>query len=54
VWKWRKDEGECKVECVKCGRNDIIKGRKLEEGKILCPECRTGKKKPWWNWGVVA
>ena len=26
----------------------------MEEGKILCPECRTGKKKPWWNWGVVA
>ena len=19
----------------------------------MCPECRTGKKKPWWNWGVA-
>jgi len=26
---------------------------KKEKGKILCPECRTGKRKPWWNWGVV-
>jgi len=54
VWKQRKDGGGCKVECVKCRRNDIIKGRKLKEGKILCPECRTRKKKLWWNWGVVA
>jgi len=45
VWKRRKDRGEYKVECVKCGRNDMIRGRKLEEGKILCPEYRTGKKK---------
>jgi len=26
---------------------------KEEKGKILCPEYRTGKRKPWWNWGVV-
>jgi len=25
----------------------------LEKRKILCPEYRTGKKKPWWNWGEV-
>jgi len=54
AWKWRKDGGGYKVECVKCGRNNTIKKRKLEERKILCPECRIGKKKPWWNWGVVA
>jgi len=53
AWKWRKDGGGCKVKCVKCERNNTIKGRKLEEGKILCPKCRTGKKKPWWNWGVA-
>jgi len=45
AWKLRKDGEECKVEYVKCGRNDMIKGRKLEEGKILCPECMTGRKK---------
>jgi len=47
AWKQKKDRGGCKVECVKCGRNDMIKGRKMEERKILCPECKTGKKKPW-------
>jgi len=54
AWKQRKDGGECKVECVKCGRNNIIRGRKMEKRNILCPEYRTGKKKPWWNWEVVA
>jgi len=53
VWKQRKDRGGYKVEYVKCGRNDMIRGRKLKEGKILCSKCRTGKKL-WWNWGVVA
>jgi len=54
AWKWRKDRGGCKVEYVKYRRNDTIKGRRLEEKKILCPKYRTGKKKPWWNWGVAA
>jgi len=49
AWKQKKDEGECKVECVKYRRNNTIRGRKLKKRKILCPECRTGKKKPWWN-----
>jgi len=26
----------------------------MKERKILCPKCRTEKKKPWWNWGVAA
>jgi len=54
AWKQRKDGGEYKVECIKCRRNDMIRGKKMEERKILCPEYRTGKKKPWWNWGVAA
>jgi len=57
VWKQRKSRGESKMECAKCGREDTIIGRKMskeEKGKVLCPECRTGKRKPWWNWEVVA
>jgi len=46
AWKQRKDRGEYKVECIKCGRNDMIRGKKMEERKILCSEYRTGKKKP--------
>ena len=38
AWKQRKDGGGCKVECVKCERNDTIRGRKTEKRKILCPE----------------
>ena len=37
-----------RVQCVKCGRKDAI-GRKVleqERRKILCPEYRTGRKKP--------
>jgi len=54
AWKRRKDRGGYKVEYIKYGRNNTIKGRKLEERKILYPECRIGKKKLWWNWGVAA
>jgi len=49
AWKQRKDGRGCKVECVKCGRNDMNRERKMEERKILCSEYRTRKKKPWWN-----
>jgi len=47
AWKQRKDEGGCKVEYVKCERNNTIRRRKMGEKKILCSECRIGKKKPW-------
>jgi len=39
VWKWRNN----KVEIYK-----------EEKKEILCPECKRGKRKLWWNWGVVA
>ena len=37
-----------RVQCVKCKRKDVI-GKKVigeERREILCPEYRTGKKKP--------
>jgi len=37
------------MECAKYGREDTIIGRKMlkeEKRKILCPKCRTGKRKP--------
>ena len=45
-----------RIQCVECGRKDTIEGRVLEQEKreILYPECKIGKKKPWWNWGVAA
>jgi len=24
-----------------------------EKRQILCPEYRTGKKMPWWDWGIA-
>ena len=56
AWKWRNNEERSKVECTKCGRKDTVVGEKIyhkEWEKILYPECRTRKKKPWWNWGVA-
>lgn len=51
AWKWRNTEEEgTKVKCIKCGRKDIVTGERIPEKelkKILCPECGTGKKKPW-------
>ena len=40
-----------RVQCIKCKRKDVIKEKVLgqEKKEILCLECRTGKKKPWWN-----
>jgi len=45
-----------RVQCVKYRRKDTIRRKVLEQErrKILCPECRIEKKKPWQNWGVVA
>ena len=40
-----------RVECIKCGRRDIIV-RKISEWKrrkILCLECRVERKREWWN-----
>ena len=44
-----------RVQYVECGRKDAIV-RKVSEQKrrrILCPECRIGRKGEWWNWGKV-
>jgi len=49
AWKQRKNREGSKIECVKCGREDIIIGRSVskdEKEKVLCPEYRTGEKKP--------
>ena len=37
-----------RVQCIKCRRRDAIGERVFEQERreILCPECRTGKKKP--------
>jgi len=57
AWRWRDSKGGSKVKCVKCRRKDTVVGEKIskeEKKKILCPEYRTEKRKPWWNWGMVA
>jgi len=60
VWNWRNREANrreiMRVQCVECRRKDTLGERVLEQEKreILCLECRTGRKKLWWNWGVVA
>jgi len=41
---------ESKVKYMKYGRKDTIVGKEIyekEKKEILCPECRTGKKKLW-------
>ena len=56
VWNWREREARreemIRVEYVKCRRRDTIM-RKVSEWKrkrILCPECRVGRKKEQQNW----
>ena len=57
---WREEEAKrgvmTRVQCIKYRRKDAIEGKvlKQERKEILCLECRTGKKKLWWNWRVVA
>jgi len=29
------------------------KSNRTREREILCLECKTGKKKPWWNWEMA-
>ena len=43
------------VKKLEYKRKDAIEERVLEQErrKILCPECRTEKKKLQWNWRVV-
>ena len=59
VWNWREKEarrGEItRVQCIKCKRKDTIGEKVLEQkrSEILYLECRTGKKKLWWNQGVA-
>jgi len=40
-----------RVQYIEYRRKDVIEERVLEQEKrkILCPECRTGRKKLWWN-----
>jgi len=39
------------VECGKYRKRDAIMRKVLEwkRRRILCPECRVGRKKEWWN-----
>jgi len=42
------------VKCSQCGRKDTVeKTPEKDRKKILCSECRTGKKQPWWDWKVA-
>jgi len=42
------------VKYSQYGRKDTVeKIPEKDRKKILCPECGTGKKQPWWNWRVV-
>jgi len=44
------------VKCTRCGKKDIIVEEKIskeERRNIWCPECRTRRKQPWWNWRVA-
>ena len=56
AWNWRegkaKREEITRVECIKYERRDAIvrKVSEWERRKILCPECRVGRKREWWNW----
>jgi len=55
VWNWREEEAKrgemIRVECVKYRRRDAIvkKVSEWEKRKILCLECRVGRKREWWN-----
>jgi len=53
AWNWREGEEKrremMRVEFVDCGRRDSIVRKVLEwkRRKILCPECRVGRKRGW-------
>jgi len=56
AWKWKDSQAdmrrENKVRYMKCERKDMVVGEKILKKKkrnTLCPECRTGEKKLWWN-----
>jgi len=50
-----KERGAVKVKCTQCRQRDTVAGvSKEDREKILCPECRTERKQPWWNWRVAA
>jgi len=40
-----------RVQCIECRRKDTIvrKVSEWERRGILCPECRIGRKREWWN-----
>ena len=60
AWNWREGEarrGEMtRVQCIECGRKDAIVKKVSEQKRrrILCPECRVGRKREWWNWREAA
>jgi len=42
------------VKYSQYGRKNTVKGISEEDRKrILCPECGTRRKQPWWNWRVA-
>jgi len=53
AWNWREREarkGEItRVECVKCGKRNVImrKVSEQERREILCPKCRVKRKREW-------
>lgn len=59
-WEWKNAEGKIdrgtKVKCTRYRRKDMVVDKKIceeEKRQILCPECRTGRKVLWKNWGVA-
>ena len=59
VWNWRDGEARrgkmTRVQYTECGKRDAMRERVSEQERreILCPECRTGKKKSWQDWRVA-
>ena len=56
--RWRENTArERKAVSVKYRwykRKDTVEGISEEDRKkILCPECGTGRKQPWWDWKVA-
>jgi len=42
-----RERGVVNVKCSQCRRKDTVEGVSEKDRKrILCPECRTGKKQP--------
>jgi len=45
-----KERGAAKVKCTQYGQRNIVAGMlKEDKERILCPECETEEKQPWWD-----